>query len=69
MAKYTTAQRIDNEELNKIARVRLLQRGMVLNEANTETFRAKLKPFYARWKEMIGSQCWALLERHAGRIG
>jgi hypothetical protein len=33
------------------------------------TFRAKLKDFYARWKEKFGPKAWAALERVSGPLG
>jgi len=34
------------------------------------TFRAKLGPFYARWKQKFGDTAWALLEKQVGyRLG
>ena len=31
--------------------------------------RAKLGPFYARWKAEFGTQAWDLLEKSAGKLG
>jgi tripartite ATP-independent transporter DctP family solute receptor len=68
VAKFARLQRADNDALNVEARGRLAQQGMTFNEAETASFRAKLKPFYARWKETLGQKCWALLEAHAGKL-
>jgi tripartite ATP-independent transporter DctP family solute receptor len=68
VAKFARLQRADNDALNTEARGRLAQQGMTFNEAETASFRAKLKPFYARWKETLGQKCWALLEAHAGKL-
>jgi TRAP-type transport system periplasmic protein len=68
VAKFARLQRADNDALNVEARGRLAQQGMTFNEAETASFRAKLKPFYARWKETLGQQCWSLLEAHAGKL-
>lgn len=68
VAKFTKLQRADNEALNVAARGRLAQRGMVFNDAETASFRAKLQPFYTRWKETLGPQCWSLLEKHTGKL-
>ena len=69
VAKYTTLQRQDNDALNSGARERLRQRGMIFNNADTASFRVKLKLFFARWKKTIGPQCWDLLESHVGKLG
>ena len=37
--------------------------------ANTGSFRVRLGPFYARWREKAGSATWRLLETYAGEIG
>ena len=68
VAKFARLQRADNDALNTEARARLAQQGMTFNEAETSSFRAKLKPFYARWKETLGQQCWKLLETHVGKL-
>jgi tripartite ATP-independent transporter DctP family solute receptor len=68
VAKFARLQRADNDALNTEARGRLAQRGMTFNEAETSSFRAKLKPFYARWRETLGQRCWTLLEAHVGKL-
>jgi tripartite ATP-independent transporter DctP family solute receptor len=68
VAKFARLQRADNEALNTEARAQLAQQGMTFNEAETSSFRAKLKPFYVRWKETLGKQCWNLLEAHVGKL-
>jgi hypothetical protein len=42
---------------------------MIFNDADVASFRAKLGPFYAHWKEAIGSRAWLLLEAHVGKLG
>ena len=68
VAKFARLQRADNDALNVEARELLAKQGMTFNEAETASFRAKLKPFYARWKETLGQKCWNLLEAHAGKL-
>jgi hypothetical protein len=48
---------------------RLQQRGMMINQPDAASFRARLTDYYARWKGTIGSQAWALLESHVGKLG
>jgi hypothetical protein len=40
---------------------------MIFNDADVASFRAKLGPFYARWKRSIGDRAWSLLEAHVGK--
>jgi TRAP-type transport system periplasmic protein len=69
VAKFAQLQRADNDALNTEARGHLAQRGMTFNQAETSSFRSKLQPFYARWKETLGRHCWNLLEARVGRLG
>jgi hypothetical protein len=41
---------------------------MTFNEAETGSFRARLGPFYAHWKETVGLRTWSLLESHVGKL-
>jgi TRAP-type C4-dicarboxylate transport system substrate-binding protein len=68
VAKFATLQRADNDTLNTEARARLMRRGMTFNETETSSFRTRLQPFYGRWKETLGRQCWSLLEAHVGTL-
>ena len=46
------------------------QRGMVVNEADTGSFRDRLAgDFYRRWKNKVGRKTWDLLEAQVGRLG
>ena len=42
---------------------------MQVNTADTDSFRVRLGPFYARWREKAGPATWRLLESYAGEIG
>jgi hypothetical protein len=42
---------------------------MMVNTADLDSFRAKLGPFYVRWREKAGAATWRLLESYAGEIG
>lgn len=68
-AKFAGLQRADNQALNDEFRTRLAQQGMVFNEAETGSFRARLVPYYARWKNTVGERAWSLLEAHVGKLG
>jgi hypothetical protein len=62
-------QRADNAAFNIEFRTKLAQQGMIFNEADTSSFRARLTPYYARWKDTVGQQAWTLLEGHVGKLG
>jgi TRAP-type transport system periplasmic protein len=66
--KYVKLQRADNARFNAEFRTKLAQQGMTFNEADTSTFRARLAPYYARWKETLGPKTWGLLEEHVGKL-
>ena len=69
VAHFAALQRADNDRLNEALRDELAQRGMVFNDTDLTGFRARLAPFYARWKERVGRQTWAILEAHVGALG
>ncbi len=68
VVKFVRLQRADTAALNKELRTKLTQQGMVFNDVDVASFRAKLGPFYARWKDAIGSKAWSLLEGHVGTL-
>lgn len=67
-AKFARLQRADTAALNGELRPRLTQQGMIFNDVDVATFRAKLGPFYANWKKSIGDRAWSLLEAHVGKL-
>jgi tripartite ATP-independent transporter DctP family solute receptor len=66
--KFARLQRADHNTLNTEFRTKLAQQGMTFNEADTSSFRARLEPYYARWKETVGQRAWNLLEVHVGKL-
>jgi TRAP-type C4-dicarboxylate transport system substrate-binding protein len=66
--KYALLQREDIEHVNAAGAEELASRGMTVNTADTDSFRAKLGPFYARWREKAGPAAWQLLETYAGPL-
>ncbi len=66
--KYAKLQRADAASMNGELRPRLTQQGMIFNDADVASFRAKLAPFYAQWKQSIGDRAWTLLEAHVGKL-
>jgi len=61
-------QRQDIEKINSGAVQVLLQKGMVVNTADTSGFRKPLASFYSRWKGVYGDRAWALLEAKVGKL-
>jgi tripartite ATP-independent transporter DctP family solute receptor len=69
VVKYVKKQRQENAALNDGLRSKLTEQGMTFNDADTSTFRARLGPFYKRWKDKVGERAWGLLEGHVGKLG
>jgi TRAP-type C4-dicarboxylate transport system substrate-binding protein len=67
--KYALLQRDDIEQVNAAGAEELAHRGMQVNTADMDSFRARLGAFYARWRENAGPAAWRLLESYAGEIG
>ena len=67
--KYVKLQREDTDKMNHDLAPRLTQRGMMINQPDAASFRARLGDYYSRWKNIIGSKIWALLEGHVGKLG
>ena len=48
---------------NKLKRL-----GLVFNTADTAAMRARLGPYYARCKGLLGNTAWSLLEAEVGKL-
>jgi tripartite ATP-independent transporter DctP family solute receptor len=74
MAKHINAagvkERADVALLNAGLQKELAEKGMVFNQAKSETFRDKLRKagFYSEWKGKYGDEAWALLEKFSGKL-
>jgi tripartite ATP-independent transporter DctP family solute receptor len=74
VAKHVNAagmnERADTEKLNASLQKDLAAKGMVFNQAKSETFRTKLRAagFYNEWKGKYGNEAWALLEKYSGQL-
>jgi len=62
--------REDIAKLNSSLADGLKAKGMVTNTPDPASFRAALKSagFYAEWKEKLGAEAWALLEKYTGAL-
>ena len=65
--KYAKLERTDMQILAVSLADKLARRGMIVNSANTDSFRAKLTPYYQYWKGQFGPTAWGLLEAGVGR--
>lgn len=63
-------ERVDVAALNASLRKDLTDKGMMFNQAASETFRDRLRKagFYSEWKAKYGDEAWALLERASGKL-
>ena len=63
-------ERSDVEKLNASLQKDLTAKGLLFNQAQTDTFREKLRKagFYEEWKGKYGNEAWALLEKYSGKL-
>jgi tripartite ATP-independent transporter DctP family solute receptor len=63
-------ERADVANLNASLQKELTDKGLVFNQAKTDTFRDKLHKaaFYEEWKAKYGNEAWALLEKYSGKL-
>lgn len=66
--KFVRLQRADTDKLNNTLRANLIQQGMLFNEPDIPSFRARLGTFYEHWKGSVGEKAWSLLESHVGKL-
>ena len=52
-------------------RADLEKAGLVFNTAETASFREGLRTggFYKDWRDKLGDEPWAILEKYAGKLG
>jgi TRAP-type transport system periplasmic protein len=68
-ARYMPQARDDSWQQNLTLADKLKSVGLTFNDANTQSMRATLGPYYARWKSEFGPTAWGLLESSVGRLG
>ena len=66
--KYALMQRRDIVVLEQVLVDKLRRQGMEVNHPDTAAFKAKLAPYYRRWKQEFGQSAWDLLERYSGKL-
>lgn len=67
--KFVDMQRQYTINLNHTLSESLQDKGMVINVADTTSFRMHLgQSFYQKWKDEVGKQAWELLESQVGRL-
>jgi tripartite ATP-independent transporter DctP family solute receptor len=67
--KHCLAQRAAIEAFNLAGETELARLGMIVNQADTPSIRARLGDFYARWKAKFDPALWRMAEAHADGIG
>ncbi|WP_062308509.1 TRAP transporter substrate-binding protein [Polynucleobacter sinensis] len=66
---YVDKQREYTINLNHNLSEMLREKGMIINEADTSTFRQHLGgSFYQKWKNEVGDHAWSLLEERVGKL-
>ena len=58
--RFAKLQRQDVEAVNAAGETELARRGMIVNQADTASIRARLGDFYARWRRRFDPAIWAL---------
>jgi tripartite ATP-independent transporter DctP family solute receptor len=61
--------RPDVDRIDQNAEALLVSKGMVVNEADVQSFRTALRGAgaYAKWRDQYGAEAWALLEKTVGK--
>ena len=63
-------ERADVATLNAGLQKDLSDKGLVFNQAKSDSFRDKLRKagFYEEWKAKYGAEAWAVLEKYSGKL-
>ena len=67
--KFALLQRADIETVNAAGTQALARHGMIVNEADTASIRARLGDFTQRWRARFDPAAWKLLEDAVGGLG
>jgi TRAP-type C4-dicarboxylate transport system substrate-binding protein len=63
--QYALLQRSDVDEINRSATSLLRDKGMVVNEADSDSFKRKLGGFYIKWRSIYGDKAWSILRGYS----
>jgi TRAP-type transport system periplasmic protein len=66
---FALLQRADVEAINAAGAEALARHGMIVNQADIASIRARLGDFYAGWRTRFDPAAWALMEEAAGGLG
>ncbi|HMD01466.1 MAG TPA: TRAP transporter substrate-binding protein [Candidatus Baltobacteraceae bacterium] len=69
VVKFAHLQRRDFAALTSSLTDKLHRLGMTLYSCDIPSFKARLKPYYAKWKGEFGAKAWTELERYSGPLG
>ncbi len=69
VSKYALLQRRDFQLLTASLSDKLKRLGMAQYACDIPSFKARLKPYYTKWKGEFGAKAWAALEQYAGPLG
>jgi len=67
--RMALANRRDMQASNDALAAKIVAEGMKLNRVDTAPFRARLGPFYAKYRTKYGADAWKLLEASVGSLG
>ena len=68
-AKYAKLSNNDTRILEGSLTSKMQRHGLVVNTPDRASMRAKLGPYYERWKKELGNTAWDLLEANVGKLG
>jgi tripartite ATP-independent transporter DctP family solute receptor len=68
VAKYAALQRRDFANLTASLTDKLRRQGLTVYACDTASLKARLPPYYAKWKVLYGDRAWTLLEKYAGKL-
>ena len=68
VAKYAALQRRDFANLTASLTDKLHRQGLEIYTCDAATLKARLAPYYSKWKTLYGNTAWSLLEKYAGRL-
>ena len=69
VAKFGALERVEADRYNASLIPKLKAQGLAFNDdVDVKAMRAKLSPYYVRWKAEFGPAAWDLLEQRVGPL-